>query len=245
MKPLLTVFLLVLVAACSDNGNDGADPVTQAPTPPPEPTQPEPVVTAAFEVVMTNLTVAQPLSPPIAVLHREGSHLYQLGESASAALEVLAEGGDGSDVLTEAAGAAQAAASAPVGPGGTEVLTLELPSDALPGLRLSTATMLVNTNDAFTGLDALDVASLAVGESMTHNGIAYDAGTEANTEMASTIPGPAGGGEGFNAQRDDRLDRVTVHGGVVTANDGLASSDLDQRHRWDNPVVRFTITRTR
>ena len=39
-------------------------------------------------------------------------------------------------------------------------------------------------------------------------------GTEANTETAATIPGL--GGEGTNLTRDDIIDRVRFHQGVVT-----------------------------
>ena len=47
--------------------------------------------------------------------------------------------------------------------------------------------MLVNTNDAFTGLNAIDVSSLAVDEALTFTTFAYDAGTEANSEAAGTF----------------------------------------------------------
>jgi len=72
--------------------------------------------------------------------------------------------------------------------------------------------------------------------------MAYDAGTEANSETAATIPGPAAGGEGYNSTRDDR-DTVGGHPGVISADDGLTGSALDASHRFDNPVARITITR--
>ena len=50
----------------------------------------------------------------------------------------------------------------------------------------------------------------------------WDSGTEANSETAATIPGPAGGGEGFNATRDDS-DTVSFHSGVISQDDGLTS----------------------
>ena len=75
---------------------------------------------------------------------------------------------------------------------------------------------------------------------------AYDTGTEANTESADTVPGPAAGGgaqEGFNAARDDVRDAVFVHAGVITADDGLTSSTLSFTNRWDNPVMQVEIER--
>ena len=104
--------------------------------------------------------------------------------------------------------------------------------------------MLVNTNDAFTALNAWPVGEMSVGDVMTVNAIAYDAGTEADSESAATIPGPAGGGEGFNAVRDDGADQVTMHSGVISGDDGLATSDLTEQHRFDNPVARIRIERT-
>ena len=69
-----------------------------------------------------------------------------------------------------------------------------------------------------------------------------DAGTEANSEAAGTIPGPADGGEGYNAERDD-ADLVSFHPGVVSADDGLMMSALTSAHRFDNPAVKLSITR--
>jgi hypothetical protein len=82
-----------------------------------------------------------------------------------------------------------------------------------------------------------------VGDSVTLRTIAYDAGTEANTEAAVHIPGPAGGGEGFNGARDDVADRVAMHSGVVTQDDGKPTSDLNGQHRFDNPVAAIRIER--
>ena len=49
--------------------------------------------------------------------------------------------------------------------------------------------------------------------------------------------------QGFNAARDDRNDRVTMHTGVVTMDDGLATSTLTGQHRFDNPAVQVRIER--
>ena len=108
---------------------------------------------------------------------------------------------------------------------------------------ISVATMLVNTNDGFTGVNAMAIGEMAVGDTQTVRSIVYDAGTEANTETAGTIPGPADGGEGFNQVRDDRADQVTMHSGVVSNDDGLAGSVLDEQHRFDNPAAMIMITR--
>ena len=61
------------------------------------------------------------------------------------------------------------------------------------------------------------------------------------TEAKSTIWSDR---EGFNAARNDRADQVSMHPGVVSRDDGFATSDLTNQHRFDNPVVRVRITRT-
>ncbi|RMH22958.1 MAG: hypothetical protein D6698_00320, partial [Gammaproteobacteria bacterium] len=111
-----------------------------------------------------------------------------------------------------------------------------------PALRMSVASMLVNTNDGFAAKKEIDISNLAVGESLMVSLNALDAGTEANDELQANIPGPAAGGEGFNAQRND-VDRVYGHAGVISQDDGLATSILGQAHRFDNPVAKLVITR--
>ena len=108
--------------------------------------------------------------------------------------------------------------------------------------KLSVATMLVNTNDAFSGLNALDLRTFAVGDSWTATARVYDAGTEVNSEAAGTMPGRVDGGEGFNASRTD-TGFVAMHPGVVTGDDGLTNSVLTVQHKFDNPAVRIMVTR--
>lgn len=198
-----------------------------------------------YRVIVTNLTGNQPLSPLGAVIHLAGYTGWEIGSAASSGLERLAEGGDPADFLAEALGNADVlstgSGSGIIGPGASD--NVSLTTTQSPNLLLTFATMLVNTNDAFTGMAGLSIGDLAVGESKTIYANPYDAGTEENTETASTIPGPAGGGEGFNAQRLDR-DFVSAHSGVVTSDDGLATSALDESHRFLAPVAKIVVTRT-
>lgn len=204
---------------------------------------------ATFDVTVLNLTNAQPLSPIAVISHGDDYSFFSVGAPASAGLEEMAEGGDNTALLAEAnadpAIVAATSGAAPIAPGASETVTVTVLDSQRPGLQLSVATMLVNTNDAFTGLNSRALETLAVGDSVTINSIAYDAGTEADSEQAIHIPGPAGGGEGFNTARDDEGDRVSMHSGVVSQNDGLATSDLSEQHRFDNPVARIRIERTR
>ena len=228
-KSLLALVIAssLIISGCSDDDDDEVTPVT-----------PEPV-NVSYEVTVTNLTNAQPLSPIAVVLHDTGS-LWTIGESASTALETMAESGNNSELLALEIVNASVSSEAPLGSGGTEVLTvtIEDQTDAM----LSLATMLVNTNDAFTGLSNIDLSGLEVGDTWSTYTSVYDAGTEGNSEAEGTIPGPADGGTGFEAERDD-VDFVGMHSGVVSIDDGLATSVLTQAHKFDNPAAYIMIKR--
>ena len=203
----------------------------------------------SYAVKITNLTAAQPLSPFAYTLHRASFTPFAIGMPASMGIEMIAESGATADYLMETrahAGVIIAdAASGMTMPGEYKEFTLTamVPMDEVSGLYFSALSMLVNTNDGLTGINSSSLDELAVGETLTFNTLSYDAGTENNTELQASIPGPAAGGEGFNAQRDDMANQVTLHPGVITRDDGKTDSVLTQLHRWDNPVARITITR--
>ncbi len=230
----------LFLAACGS----GSNIPPAAPLPPPPPPPP----TASFDVTVTNLTNAQPLSPIAVIAHLSGYDLFTVGSSVTVGFEDMAEGGDNMALLAEADADADSrdtgTGMAPIGPAGSETVTLTVFDSARPGLLISVGTMLVNTNDAFTGLDGAAIESMAVGDVLSFRTVAYDAGTEADTEQAIHIPGPAGGGEGFNADRDDQADLVTMHSGIVSQDDGFATSDLTEQHRFDNPTAMVRIVRT-
>lgn len=200
---------------------------------------------AHYQVSVTNLTANQPLSPLAWVVHGPAYHPMQIGSAASAGLERLAESGDTSLWLTEARAHSSVyrtqTGDAVVVPGAHAQFMLGIPA-TLDKPYLSAATMLVNTNDAFAAVDAYPLANLAVGDSVTFTANVYDAGTETNSEAAGTIPGPADGGEGFNAERES-ANKVTAHAGVVTKDDGLETSVLNESHRFQNPAIKVKITR--
>lgn len=234
LTPIISLACLLLSACGSDN-NASVTPPAPTPEPEPTPTQYE------FKVTAVNLTHAQPLSPLGAALHTSGQ-FWQLGEKASAELETLAESGNHSPLLELSVVNASAAMDGPLGPGKMGELTLTTTS--LTSQKLSLITMMVNTNDGFTGLNSIDVSQMAVGDSNKLVTGAYDSGTEANSEANGTIPGPADSGEGFNAQRDD-IDKVAMHPGIVGNDDGLSTSVLTSVHKFDNPIMAVTITRVK
>lgn len=226
--PLLGAVLLV---GCGSDDDDSAAVMMPEPQP----------MEYSYDVTVVNLTYAQPLSPIGVMLHDE-STLWQLGMSASTALEMLAEGGDNSGLLNMSNVMASQSGTSPLGPGGSETITITT-TDAM-ATHLSVVSMLVNTNDAFSGLTGVALDDLALNTAKTWHLPVYDSGTEANSESVGTIPGPADSGVGFDEMRDD-INVVTMHPGVVSKHDGLTNSVLTQAHRFDNPSIKLTITRTK
>ncbi|GLP96188.1 spondin domain-containing protein [Paraferrimonas sedimenticola] len=229
-KSALAAVGLLALGACSDS--DDVQEIIDTPVV---------IPTQSYQIEVVNLTANQPMSPIAVLSHTDAVMVWQTGMPASNALEVLAESGDASGFSDLDGVLASANGAGILPPGGKEMIDLELSSLEID--RLSLATMLVNTNDAFTGINGADFASLAVDASHTFYLNAYDAGTEGNTEAKGSIPGPADGGEGYLEARDD-IDRVHLHPGVLSASDGLSDSVLGPSHRFDNPVLMVRITRT-
>lgn len=200
-----------------------------------------------FAITVINNTIGQPLSPVAVVLHDFHWQSFEVGAPASLAIETLAESGNNAplaELVDQKTLAYQFEGGTNIiAPGQRERVTIA--AQAQDGLSLSVLTMLVNTNDAFAALNGATISELSVGETITLNATTYDTGTEANSETAETITGPASGGlgEGFNASRDDRLSTIHHHPGVVTQADGLPNSTLQENHRWGEPAVRIQISR--
>lgn len=198
--------------------------------------------TRTYEIAVTNLTRGQVLSPPFVVEHTAAmTPLWRLGAPASDGLAAIAEDADVS-ILTAALADAEGVVSisnapGPIPPGMTGTITIEV-----RGKRnlVSLAAMLVQTNDAFTGAQALELPrSKGASRAVVTTAPAYDAGSETNNEDGDFIPGPpfgsggvrdTAGAEGF----------VHVHAGVH----GIG--DLDPAvYDWRNPTAEIRITRTR
>jgi hypothetical protein len=224
---LVTISALTL-AACGDDSNSNTSTETPAAD-----------IPVQYEVILTNLTNGQPISAPAILLHDSGQ-LWEVGEPASDALELLAESGDSSEVVQSSFIESAASATGGITYGDSATVIVGHTAQVQ---YLSFASMLGNTNDAFTGLNKVDLSGLAVNDSITYQTVAYDAGTEANTESAETVPGPAGNGEAYNSTRDD-INMVTMHPGIVSQDDGLSTSALTYQQKFDNPVMSVTITRT-
>lgn len=227
-KIVASLLLLVAMSACN-NSIDGETVEIDPPQ----------AVERQYQITVANLTNAQPLSPIAVLLHNTGE-IWQIGQPASSMLENLAESGDNSDVLAAEFGLSNATNGEVILPGTKSEIVISTSDNN--ALYLSLATMLVNTNDAFSGLSRIDLSALAIDGMLSYRVTVYDAGTEGNLELAGTIPGPAGGGEGFNASRDD-VDYVAMHPGIVSTDDGLTDSVLNNQHKFDNPAMSVKIVR--
>lgn len=200
-----------------------------------------------YTVNVENLTSNQPMSPLAVLAHNSNYELFGVGESASIELEHLAEGGSNAELIALSDSVEDIeqgiSGNGLLLPGHSDEVSITLNPNEYG--YVSVASMLVNTNDAFIGETGLSLKSLAVGETFEMTMNVWDSGTELNDELAATIPGPAGGGEGFNAARNDTDDSVSFHSGVISQDDGLANSALASNHRFLNPGAKLTITRVK
>ena len=192
--------------------------------------------TTTYQITIENLTTGQPMSPPVVAAHGAGAGLFSVGSAASEDIREIAENGNAAP-----AGATLLAAGAddvvvlggPILPGGSATVFLTAPA----GSQLSVATMLICTNDAFTGVD-----SVALSDGASYEGNAYDAGTEDNSELTADIVDPCGGA-GPVAHDPDGNERPATTGGTIAAHPGIAGTgDLDPaQHGWTDPVIRISV----
>ncbi len=206
---------------------------------------------AEIHVKLINLTHGIAFTPVLVAAHSSDAALFKVGETASASLEMMAEGGDVSGLKTEveaADGAVLELTTTPTLAGATSMGSL----DTGENMYLSLTAMLLPTNDGFVGLDSWKIPDDPGTYTLMLN--AYDAGTEVNDELivagAAATPGipanPSGssGMNGTGASTDEANNRVHIHPGNLgdTDSDG-GFSDLDSRvHRWLNPVAKLMIT---
>ena len=191
---------------------------------------------AVFEITVTNLTRNQVFSPLLVATHGSGAALFQLGEPASGELALLAEEGDNAPLMgalaaNEAVADVQSGAG-PLAPGASETITVQAAADAR---LLSLAAMLVNTNDAFVALDGFRLPPTAR-EARTL-AVAFDAGSELNSESCDYVPGPACGAAGAH-------DPSPAEGFVYVSNGIHGIADLvPEVYDWRNPVAEVVVRR--
>lgn len=200
---------------------------------------------ATVDVTITNATDGIYFTPLLVATHASDHYLFRTGEAASAEIEAMAEGGDISGLSALASGIGAEISENPAGgilnPGDSATTTLS----AKHGDVLSMTAMLLPSNDAFIGVDSWKIPKKKGTYRIEANG--YDAGTEANDELAGSVPTPpfiTFGQGGTGVDTDVANDKVHIHPGNLgdtDPNGGL--SDFDStKHRWLNPVAIITVT---
>jgi len=186
-----------------------------------------------YAVTIQNISNAILTPPVVAYSNKNNAKFFEVGESASEALEKLAEGGATDDLQSffSDKDASVAAHNAPLLPG--ESVTLNVSGKNRGHFYL--ASMILPTNDGFVAINGTKVKVRGDREVVLF-GSSYDAGTESNSELNADIPGPFGG-EGFNSARDD-VNFVYPHAGLHGEGDQSA-----EEFNWGNPTVKVTIER--
>ena len=193
-----------------------------------------------FSVTVTNLTKGQTFTPILVASHQPGVKLFTLGRPASEALEVLAEAGDTGPLQTWLLSSPRVLevtdSGAPLPPGASVTIFVGTHGSFN---HVSVAAMLVPTHDGFFAVN--DHEGPDAGDIVTVYSPAYDAGTEADDESCTHIPGPPNvcQGEGFNPNRDEG-NFVHIHAGIHGIGN-LKPAAYD----WRNPVAKITIRRVR
>ena len=207
-----------------------------------------------YRVTVENLTGAQAFTAPFVATHTGRVRLYRPRRPASAAIQALAENGDTTPLLTlfggdtrvsDIATGATGALVPGSDPGGTLLgSSTNIPIGADRRAKfLSVVSMVVCTNDGFTGLNRVRLPRRGVSVYFPR---VSDAGTEINTEdFADLVPacqslfgiGSADAGTLVSNPALAEGGRILPHAGVVGGDDLIPST-----HGWLDPIVRVTVT---
>lgn len=215
--------------------------------------------TRSYEVTIYNLTGGQPFTPPLVATHRQPADLFEVGEAASFGVKEIAENGNLMPLVEALEGDKHVSAvevvfsgtppTPPLVPGDAVTFTI----DAGPGAKwLSWVSMLICTNDGFTGVDSLRLPK-KINDTVGASAFAYDAGTEINTEDFEDIVPPCPGLTGVptTVMGTAVSDPGLFEGGVISHHDGVFTAAgmntlLAGVHGWDTtaPVAMISVTRT-
>jgi len=208
-----------------------------------------------YKVTITNLTAGQPLTPPVLLTHTRRTGIFDVGEEASEDIQAIAENGDSgplqstlaNDVYVHQVVAGMTPVVPANDPGGTgfgSSVTFKITAHGRARY-LSFASMLICTNDGFTGLDSVRLPK----HKKTVYSVAYDARTETNTEDFVDIVPPCQGLIGVSS--DDAGTGTTnpalAEDGIIIPHVGIIGGiDLfPEVHGWSDPVAMIEIERVR
>lgn len=209
---------------------------------------------ATYSVTIANSSGGQPFSPPVATTHSPDVDLFSVGEKASAEIAAIAQAGDQSHAVALLSGLMGSGVTAvadpgmPVTPGASSGLpfasTLSFEITAAAGDVLSVATMLICSNDGFTGLDSV---ALPDDGPVVLPLRGYDAGVERNTEKSQDIVDPCSAlGPVVIGDADGNVDEFPVaqrNAKPIQMHKGVNGhrGDLLPAHDWDGSVGTITI----
>ncbi|PZC42233.1 MAG: Spondin N [Chloroflexi bacterium] len=166
--------------------------------------------TVTFRATITNTTNPEMIITPGAYLvHSADGAFWSMGSPAGVGLERIAEIGNPAAAVDGLGAVALGAA-----PASGATVTFEF--SATPGDKLSFAQMLIASNDGFIGLDSMplwDGGGNPVSTTVSLN--AYDAGTEANTDLFSGFDG----GQPDPARGADNVENGTATADAVGPHD--------------------------
>lgn len=200
--------------------------------------------TMTYRITVENLTPArgggasQVLSPSLVLLHDGRANLFTVGQRANQSVIDLAEDAIGNTGIAAYRGndgvGFVGSLGSPILPGHS--LSFEVSAPARFH-QLSLASMLVNTNDGFTGLDAVQLT----GGSNVYMTQAYDAGSEVNDQLRANIPGPCCGDTARHGT--DESEVIRHHVGILPGVGDL----VPETWGWPtaSPVARITVERVK
>lgn len=190
---------------------------------------------AEYEVTLENLSPSgsQPFSPPVLAVHSPVYRVFSLGSIASSEIAQVAQDAVNAPLVTMLNGSSEVfdvvTGAGVIPPGASATYSVNAEGNYM---KLSLVTMLVNTNDAFTGVDKLQLPQSGT---KTYYLRAYDAGSEENTELTAHIPGPCCGNPLMGNPTNER---ISFHPGI------MGTGDLDPSvYGWNESVAKLTITR--
>ena len=215
-----------------------------------------------YQVKITDLTDGQPLTPPVVATHIGKHPIFRVGRPASVGVREIAENGNNAPLLAQLAADPfdrishfKQAGNGPLVPPGKPgslmfddhvSFTIHAGRSAR---RLSFVSMLICTNDGFTGADGLRLPA-AIGHKTAKSTIGYDAHTEINTEDYADMVPPCQSLIGDTAGESDAgtavSDPALAEGGVIRRHHGIKGvDDLSPAiHGWTDPVARIRVERT-
>ncbi len=215
-----------------------------------EPT-PEPDITS-YEVTIENLTGGQPFTPPVIATHERATRIFEVGQAASFELKEIAENGNLTPLVDALSASSQVASVVvadagtppPILPGGSVTVSITATREAE---FFSFASMLICTNDGFTGVDSR-LLPRNVGEALVLHSNGYDASTEINTEDFADIVPPCPPLTGVSSEHpgSGMSDPSLAEGDVIRHHPGIVGGGdlMPGLHGWTDQVAKITITRT-